>query len=39
MLSCLGKLLIVVSLVFQAYVLYENANVSTDFNTKLLAAL
>jgi hypothetical protein len=39
MLSFLGKLLIVVSLVFQAYILFENQTVAKEFNAKLLAAL
>ena len=34
-----GKLLITVSLVFQAYLLFENQTVATAFNTKLQAAL
>lgn len=39
MLGWLGKLIIVVSLVFQAYVLFENQTVAKEFNAKLLAAL
>lgn len=39
MLSWLGKLIIAVSLIFQAYVLFENQTVAKEFNAKLLAAL
>ena len=39
MLTQLGKLLIVVSLVFQAWVLFENQTVAKEFKPKLLAAL
>lgn len=39
MLSWLAKLLIALSLIFQAYVLFENQSVAKDFNAKLVAAL
>lgn len=39
MLSCLGKILIVVSLCFQAYLLFESETVSKHFNDKLTTAL
>ena len=37
--TCLGKILIALSLVFQAYLLFENQTVATAFNTKLQDAL
>lgn len=39
MLGCVGKLLIVVSIVFQAYLLFSDAETANQFNTKLSAAL
>ena len=39
MLSYLGKVLIVLSLCFQAYILLERKSVSDDFNSKLLVVL
>lgn len=39
MLSYLGKVLIVVSLCFQAYILLERKSIAEDFNSKLLVAL
>ena len=37
--TLLGKLLITLSLLFQAYLLFENSTLATAFNTKLQAAL
>jgi hypothetical protein len=39
MLGCLGKLLIVVSIIFQAYILFSDQETASQFNTKLNAAL
>jgi hypothetical protein len=39
MLGCIGKLLIVTSIVFQAYVLFSDQETITQFNDKLKAAL
>jgi hypothetical protein len=37
--TCLGKIVITLSLVFQAYLLFENQTVASAFNTKLQDAL
>ena len=39
MLGCIGKVLIIVSIVFQAYVLYSNQETAQQFNVKLNEAL
>ena len=39
MLGCLGNLIIVFSLVFQAYILFENQTIAQQFNQRLTAAL